>query len=531
MRFFLIILLLAFLSPLFWLLGNGAFGSSNYLGELLSTDLFIEYIVGSLKIGVIVTFSAAALGTLAAWIVVMYDFPYKRLLASLLFMPLAIPSYINAMLYANAFESAGLVQSLIRDYSGLDYGEYYFPNIRSIGGVIFILTFSLYPYVYMMMRVAFTVQSNNLTHSALLLGCPPKSLLHRVAIPSARPALVAAMAIVMMESLVDFGVSSLYGVLTLNTGIYRTWQLRMDGVAAARLAIILSCFSLILMLIEKQQRGIASFSSHESRLNNIQPIISNIWQKSFAMIFCASLVVVGFIAPLIMLINFSLSSNLSSWLSEANITSLSHSLKIGALVALITLAVGLIFSYIQHIKIIKSNSFKALLWLANFGYSLSGNIIAVSVLLVIIMLQNYLSPQYSLLSNSIIGLLWGCCLRFFTVAYQNITAAFANISHEMQDSAAMLGCNNRSILWRVHLPLIKNALGVVLLLVFVDSLKELPATIMLRPFNMTPLSVRIYELAKDEMLVAAAPLALMLVLLSSVVVCIANIAFNKLKYN
>ncbi len=518
--------LLLFASPIIYLVIVALTGQSPYFHSLIHNHLLDEYLLGSLRIGFFTSLFCLIIGVGMAWLVSFQQFPMRRLFEWLLIMPLATPSYIAAMLYAHLLESAGVVQTAIRTYFNLDYGQYYFPNIRSESGVIFILTFTLYPYVYMLMRTAFLMQSVHVLESATMLGCTRFALFWRIAFPLARPAAIAGVALVMMESLADFGVSSLYGVTTLNTGIYRAWQSMMDGTAAARLALMLVIIAIALLWLERRQRGLALFINYNALYHPIKRFDARrIWQLIFC-ISCAIPVLIGFIIPVLLLCVWSVGNFMQAF-NQYNFAAAKYSVQIALMVAFVTAMIGGLTAFIVSNQNNKGSenivavATRFIVTIATGAYGFSGNIIAISVLLIIIMLQNNILPNIAL-TASLFGVIWGCSLRFLTISHQTIHSGMERISDELSDVSTMLGCNKWQTLLKVKLPLLKGSIIVALLLVFVDTLKELPATIMLRPFNVTTLSIRIYELAKDEMLSIAAPLALLLLLISSIAVIYVN---------
>jgi iron(III) transport system permease protein len=531
MKFVTPFVALIFASPIIYLIFAAFSGESAYFSSLIQNKLLGEYFWGSLEIGCLTTFFSLIIGGGTAWLISFHEFPLRRLFAWLLIMPLATPSYIAAMLYAHLLESAGELQQFIRFHLELKFGEYYFPNIRSKEGVIFILTFTLYPYIYMLMRAAFLMQSVHILESAAMLGCNRRNLFWRISLPLARPAMIAGCTLVMMEALVDFGVSSLYGITTLNTGIYRAWQSMMDSAASARLALMLSVIIIILLIIERKQRGLARFINYGALYHPIKRFETKRFHQIIFCVLCAIPILIGFVIPLVSLLNWSF-YNISQIFNPYNLSAAISSLQIASIVAIFTTIIGILTAYN-----LRGNASKLQHIIINFttsAYGFSGSIIAISVLLIVIMLQNNLAQNnfpwlQQLLFGGFIAIIWGCSLRFLTISHQTMQSGLERISYELDETSTMLGCNKWQRLKRVNLPLLKGSIIVSTLLVFIDTLKELPATILLRPFNVTPLSVRIYELAKDEMLSAAAPLALILLLISSIAVLYVNKELIKLR--
>jgi iron(III) transport system permease protein len=513
MRLIFILFALLFAAPLFYLVIAAFHGTSPYFISLYHHGLLHDYLYGSFIIGIGTTILATCIGTWAAWLVTFHRFPLHRHLSWLLILPLATPSYIAAMFYGNALEGAGIVQMTLRDITGLAYGEYWFPSIRSHAGAIMVLSFTLYPYVYLLVRAAFLMQSQDTLHAAMLLGCHRRAVLWRILLPMARPAIIAGASLVMMEALADFGVSALFGISTLTTGIYRTWHTMMDYSAAARLALMLGCLLLFFLWSEKTQRGTIP-TAHSSSLSALLPHWSFSPMRRWCCTFvCLFPIALGFAIPLLLATCWS-SGQFHSLTSTITLRATTDSLIIASSVALLTTVFGLATAYASRLH--STHRFaRFLLSFITSAYGFSGSVIAISVLLTIFWIQHQLGTHLTII-GTYLAILWGCALRFLTIAHRNHHSALARISPALEESASLLGCNRWQIAWRVHLPLLRTSILSSVLLIFIDTLKELPATMLLRPFNTTTLAIRIYELAKDEMLGYAAPLALVLLVLSTV---------------
>ncbi len=476
------------------------------------SGLVADYAINSIIITLGTAFCSIILGVFLAWCVTMVSFPFRTLFGWLLLLPLAIPSFIAAMIYGDALDSSGMVQQSIRALLGVEYGEYYFPSIRSIGGIIFILTITLYPYVYMAVRAAFLMQSQQMLETAKLLGTPKSAMLQRVMMPMARPAIVAGAVIVGMEALADYGVASLFGVPVLTTGIFRAWQGYYDPITAARLASLLFLFVLACISLERYSRKGARYHNVTALYHPLELMqLSRIGTWCVTLI-CSLVICVGVIFPVCTLIFWSFKAATLS-LNDV-MSSLASSAFIGGCVAAVCLMGALFFAYFQ--RYYASPKLKMISIVALHGYALPGTVIAVGVLVVCIALQAALFDGAPVLTASMMAVVWGCVIRFITVSYNNINASLQAVTPAMDDAAITLGYKQAGIMKHVHIPMIKGAIYTAFLLVFIDTVKELPATLLLRPYNMTTLAIKSFELAKDDLLYDAAPLALLLIGLSAV---------------
>lgn len=485
----------------------------------LSHDLIATYARNSALIAVGVSLCALVVGVGTAWAVSMCDFPGRRQMEWLLVLPLAMPAYVAAMIYGDLLQGAGPVQGWIRGATGLAYGEYYFPSIRSLGGAVFVLAVTLYPYVYLLARSAFLSQSRQMLECGETLGLDRRRLFTRLALPMARPALVAGVALVAMEALADFGVVALYGVPAFTTGIYRAWQGMYDPVAAARMACILLAMVLFALAMERRARGQASYRNDNALYHPLPRYRLSCVARWLALLGCALPVVLGFVIPTMFIGMWSV-EYVAMFSEMPTLRAVGNSLLLAVLTTAVAVTVGLWFAYALRAGVPRAGQWG--IRLATAGYAIPGSVIAVGVLLLFILLQRHVFPGGWLLTGSLLGIVWGCALRFLTVAFQSVEAGLGQVTPQMDAVAKTLGATGRGILWRVHLPVMRASLFSGLLLVFVDTLKELPATLLLRPFNFDTLAIRTYELAGDELLHRAAPTALLLVLASLLPVWLLN---------
>ena len=484
---------------------------SNEFTYFFSSGLIADYALNSIIITLGTTAASIIIGVFLAWCVTMVAFPGRTVVAWLLLLPLAVPSFIAAMIYGDVFDSSGIVQQSIRHYMDLAYGEYYFPAMRSTSGVIFVLTMTLYPYVYMAVRAAFLMQSQQMLETAQLLGINDKAMLWRVMIPMARPVIVAGAAIVAMEALADYGVASLFGVPVLTTGIFRAWQGYYDPITATRLASLLFICVLSCVAIERMTRKGAQYHNMTALYHPLALVRYGSFAQWLICGLCILILFLGIIFPVIILAFWAFKSATLS--VQDVILSASSSAFIGICVALLCLIGSLFFAYFQ--RYYATSKMKALSIVALHGYALPGAVIAVGVLVVCIALQRVMFNGAPYLTASVAAVIWGCTVRFITVSYNNVNASLQNVTPAMDDAGVMLGHSRSSVMRYVHIPIIKGALYTAFLLVFIDTVKELPATLLLRPYNMNTLAIKSFELAKDDMLYDAAPLALILIALSA----------------
>ncbi|NET71193.1 MAG: iron ABC transporter permease [Sphaerospermopsis sp. SIO1G2] len=497
-------------------------GLTHQFNYFITHDLLSDYALHSFMIAAFTVAFTCIMAVPAAWYMTMYHLPMRAWLDWAMVLPLAMPSYIAAMVYGHLLEGAGPVQYALREYFQRDYGDYPFPEIRSVGGVIFVLSITLYPYVYMLARGAFLMQSQQMLETASMLGCTRLQLFTRLAFPMARPAIVAGAALVMMESLADFGVASLYGIPVLTTGIYRAWLGFYDPVAAGRMATLLCAVILMALWVEKWQRGRAAFHNPTALYHPMQRWQLAAYGQCWLMMgHCSLLVLLGFALPLLCLLYWSI-PNIAHIFQPAALSAMGMSMLIAGITACCTLLTGLLGAY--HIRSASNRVIHYAISLSTLGYALPGSVIAVGVLLVILAIERW-SGAGLFLSATLCGIIWGCALRFTTISFQSLQSGLSRITPMMDEVAMMLGAGRLQRLRRVHMPLLSASAITACLLVFIETVKELPATLLLRPFDVSTLSIRVFELAKDEMLPFAAPVALLLVLVSVVPVMLLHKRF------
>ncbi len=494
--------------------GVALFGDVSAWTHLAETVLG-TYLKNSLWLALGVGTGTLLIGTTTAWLTALCDFPGRRLLSWLLILPLALPAYIIAYSYTGVLDFAGPVQTGLRSAFGWDVGEYYFPEIRSLPGAIAVITLVLYPYVYLLTRASFLGQSASAVHVARSLGLTPLEVFRRVSLPLARPAAVTGVALVLMETLADYGTVKYFGVATFTTGIFRTWFGMGDAAAAAQLAASLLALMLLLIALERLSRRRQRFHRTESGQGERYRLTG--WSAGVAVVWCSLPVLLGFLIPALQLGGWSLETFPEQW-SRGFPKLIGSSLTVASVAAVMTVAASALLAFGHRLS--SGAAVTGAVRLAGAGYAVPGTVIAVGVIIPFAWLDGaidtWLRDRFGvstglLLSGTLVSLLFAYLVRFLAVALQTLEAGTAAIPGSMDDTARSLGTTRTGLLARVHLPLLRNSLLTASLLVFVDVMKELPATLILRPFDFNTLAVRAFELAEDEQLAAAAPSALAIV--------------------
>lgn len=488
------------------------------LWQHLRSTVLPDYLQNSLMLAFGVGIGALLLGTSLAWLVVFYRFPGRNILQWALLLPLAMPAYIIAYTYTGLLDFAGPVQSLLRQTFDWRFGQYYFPEIRSLGGAMLLLSLVLYPYVYLLARTAFAAQSQRLAEASASLGLNRRQHFFRVTLPMARPALVTGMALAMMEAFADYGTVQYFGVPTLTTGIFRTWFGMGQQQGAAQLAALLCSMVVLLIYLELASRKQLHFFYSGQAHQQVQYQTLTGGKALLAVLLALLPLLCGFLIPAGQLAFWAVQQWPTLFSAEfGQLLWHSFSLALSASLLVVTLALVLAYGMRLHPHWFVQLSVR----MAGMGYAIPGTVIAIGVMWPLGIIDNqldlWLEQQFGirsglLLSGTLFALLLAYAVRFLAVALQGIEAGLGQIKPSMDQAARSLGLNARQVLWRVHLPLLRGSVLSALLLVFVDVLKELPATLLLRPFNFNTLAVRSFELASDERLAAAALPALMIVL-------------------
>jgi iron(III) transport system permease protein len=512
--FLLLLVALVLVLPVLAVLGSWIQwdeASGQILREMGATVL-PEYALTSLALCLAVGGGVALVGTATAAAVTLFDFPGRRTFEWALLLPLAIPAYVVAYAYTDFLQFSGPLQSWVRASFGLE-GRV-FPEVRSLPGAAWVFVFSLYPYVYLLARAALSERAAHLMEAARLLGAPLSRRIRSVAIPLARPAVAAGVALALMETLADFGVSSYFGIQTFTTGIYKAWLAMDNRIAAAQLATtLLATVALLLALEHRAQRRLRFAAARGGRggTAETQPVRLAGRRLAAAWVVCGVPVLMGFVLPVVFMLR-PLAADWSVLPWDRFLQWSFNSVRLGVLSAglAVALALALAFSLRRNADPLT----RGVVRLAGLGYAVPGAVIVVGLLLPVGWLQQA-APNSSTVfwvTGTVLGVTWAYLVRFISVALQSLQSGYARIPASFDDSARMLGTGSFALLARIHWPLLKRSAAAAALLVFVDVMKELPATLLLRPFNTDTLAVVAYQLARDERLGEAALPSLALVL-------------------
>lgn len=491
-----------------WLEWNAA--SAQVLSELSQTVL-PNYLLTSLLLCAGVAVGVTVLGLSAAAAVTLFRFPGYRFFEWALLLPMAMPAYVVAYAYTDFFQFSGPLQNFIRATWSLE-GRV-FPEIRSLGGAIFVFSLTLYPYVYLLARTALSERASNLMEAARMLGAPLYRRITEVALPLARPAVAAGVALALMETLADFGVSSYFGIQTFTAGVYKAWLIMDNRIAAAQLATLLLSIVLLLLHLEKKAQARMRFSASNANSANsreAQPTQLSQTQGLVLAAGCGLLVFLGFGLPILLMLKpLLISETVIPW--ERFLEWSFNSLRLGGITAILAVGFSLFIAFSLRSK---ADLFaRSISQLVGLGYAIPGAVVVVGLLLPVTWIQKQWpdSPVGFWITASVMGLIWAYLVRFCAVALQSIQSGYARIPASLDDSARTMGVTGIALLSRVHAPLLKRSVLAAALLVFVDVMKELPATLVLRPFNTDTLAVVAFQLARDERLGEAALPSLALV--------------------
>jgi len=454
-------------------------------------------------------------GTGLAWLVVYHRFPGRAFFEWALILPLAIPAYVLGFVFLGLCDFAGPLQTFLRATFGQGLR---LPTLRSYGGVTLMMTLVFYPYVYLLARAAFRSQGAATLEMARSLGRSPWCAFVLVTLPIARPALVAGVALAMMEALADFGTVATFGYRTLTEAIYRVWYGMFDRTAATQLASGLMCFALGLLLMERTSRGRARFTETYRRGGNVTPTVLRGWQAALAVGACIAVLGPAFLIPVGQLGLWALATLQARQLAPAFGTLLLNTLYLAGLATGLACLLAVVLAYASRLH--PSPSVRWSAQCAALGYALPGSVIAVGVLLplawldhtAVAWLEHILGRSGGLLlTGSAISLLFAYLVRFLAVSLQTVDASLTKIPPSLDDAARSLGANGSRVLRRVHLPLMRRGLLTALILVFVEVMKEMPATLLLRPFGLNTLAVEVWKRTSEAMWQEAALPALAIV--------------------
>ena len=476
------------------------------------------YLGNTIVLMLMVGTGAAAIGTGAAWLVTMAEFPGRRWLEWALLAPLAVPGYIGAYALVDMLEYAGPVQTGLRALFGWqDARDYWFPEIRSIGAAAFVLTMALYPYVYLLARAAFREQSVCALEVGRALGCGPWGVFWRVGLPLARPAVVAGTAIVCMETMADFGTVEYFAVPTLTRGIFSIWLETSNAGGAAQIAMVMLAFVLALLALERSARRGKRFHHMSRRYRPIRRAELCVLRRWLVFGLCFLPVLFGFVLPA-GIISWHAVSQLGQWSDPAFWRAALHTGGLAAAAAAVACLIGLFMVYGA-----RASAGRLPRWIAQgtaLGYAVPGAVLAVGVLIPLAAFDHWLADAVEaalgidiglVLTGSAAAIVFAYVVRFVAIAHGAVDAALGRVTPSMELAARTLGSSRGQVLARIHVPMIRGSLVTAALLIFVDSAKELPATLILRPFDFETLATSLYNAASLEQLARSGPAALAIV--------------------
>ena len=527
---FLIALVVAL--PILVVLGHIVMPTEGVWQHLASTVL-PRYLSNTFWLVLWVGLGTLVIGTGTAWLVVMCRFPGKRLFEWALLLPLAVPTYVIAYAYTDFLQVAGPLQSMLREWFNWRVGDYYFPNVRSLGGAALLITFVLYPYVYLLARASFLEQSVGVLDVGRTLGRGPWRLFASVALPLARPALVGGVSLVLMETLNEFGAVQFFGVDTFTTGIYRTWFGLGEPIAAAQLAACLLTFVIAFVLLERWSRGKRRYFHTTNRYQQLPEYRLQGWHAAGATFACLLPITVGFLLPSGILLEMAMTTG-DSLFGTRFVGFAMNSLSLATVAALIAVGLAVLLSY--GVRLHNSPSARLFTRIAAMGYAIPGSVVAVGILIPFAWLDNALNTWLHAHYDKIIGLvfsgtafilIYAYVVRFLAVSFNAVEASLGKVTPSMDAASRTLGQTAGGTLRRIHTPLMRSSLLAAGILVFVDVMKELPATIILRPFNFDTLAVRAHSLASDERLAEASTASLTIVVVGILPVILLSLAMRR----
>jgi iron(III) transport system permease protein len=482
----------------------------------LAATALPRYVWNTVVLLLVVAWGVISMGVLSAWLITAYRFPGRETLQWALMLPLAVPAYVMAYAYTDWLQFTGPVQSALRGLTGWQAREYWFPEIRSLMGAAAMLSFALYPYVYLIARTAFNELPRSAIEAGRLAGYTAWGAFFRVAVPLARPAIAAGASLALMETLADFGTVSYFAVEVFTTGIFKAWLSMGDSVAAAQLSACLLAFVALVLALERASRGRAAYYTAAPR-KPAPPHRLRGGRAALALLACAAPVFFGFVLPVALLAHLAWGEK-AAYLGSRFMALVANSFSLAGVTALVAVGLAAVMAYAARLT--RNRLVAGVNRVAGLGYAVPGAVIAVGVLVPLGRLDNLLAGGLEqwlgikmglLLTGTVVALVYAYLVRLLAVALQTTEAGLAKITPSMEDAARSLGSSAAGALARVHVPLLAPSLATAALLVFVDVLKELPATFALRPFNFDTLAIEAYNLAKDERLAEAAVPSLVIV--------------------
>jgi iron(III) transport system permease protein len=490
------------LLPIVALIGIAAEGDAEIWPHLIR-NVLPSSVVDTLALLAGIALVAGSMGVTTAWLVTAHRFPGRSILMWLLPLPLAVPTYITAYIYVELFDSAGLVQMALRDVMGwTSRSDYWFPEIRSLYGCIIVMSAVLYPYVYIAARAMFLTQSASMLEVARVLGASRLKLFRVIALPLARPALAVGLSLALLEALNDIGASEYLGVRTLTVAVYNTWLNRGSLPGAAQIACVMLALVVALILIERHGRKDRRYATSAKRSRVVHPAPLSGGRGWIATLLCSIPVFLGFILPMAFLVREILRGSLLTQFDEEFLAHLltTVGLSMAATLAILALAILLV----SAARMAKSPLTRSTLFAAGLGYAVPGTVLALGLMTPLVMIDGLIGTLWRHLTGERLGLLLmgtaagiiiAYVLRFLPIATGSLSAGLDRVSPSLEDAARTLGAARWEMAWRIQIPLMRPALASAALLIFVDCIKELPATLLLRPLNTETLATQVYTYA------------------------------------
>lgn len=503
--------------PVISVFSNVFVGGTSGTWSHLSATVLPEFLRNTLILCVGVGLGVSSIGVATAWLTTMTDFPGRRFFQWALVLPLAVPAYVMAYVYTDFLQFVGPLQSWLRQVSGWKAGDYWFPDVRTAGGAVAMFMFVLYPYVYLLARTAFLERASGMLEAGRSLGLGPWGSFFRVSLPLARPAVVAGSALALMETLADFGTVSYFGVQTFTTGIYRAWFSLGDRVAAAQLSAALLAFVVLVLVLEHASRGRARFNNTSRQQTAQSPVRLSRPLGLVAALSCFLPLLLGFLLPAVLLLRMALVEGDAQFGSRF-VQLARNSFVLALITALLAVLLAISLGYAARLA--RSRFPRALNRVVGLGYAVPGSVIAVGVLIPVTRLDHVIAGWWQgltgvnpglVLTGGIAALVYAYLSRFLSVALHTVETSLGKITPSMDDASRSLGAGKWATLRRVHVPILRGSLLTAGLLVFVDVMKELPATLVMRPFNFDTLATQAHTLASDERLAEASTAAVTIV--------------------
>ncbi|MGF1750300.1 MULTISPECIES: ABC transporter permease [Vibrio] len=505
-----------------------ALGETSDIFSHLINTVMPTYTINTVLLVVGVLILSLILGVPSAWFMAMCKLPSEKVLQWALVLPLAMPGYIIGYIFTDWFDFAGPIQIWLRNVFEWGVGDYWFPDIRTVGGATVVLSLVLYPYVYLLCRAAFMEQNVSLLQSARLLKCTPFESFWRISLPLARPSIAVGLSLVAMETIGDFGTVSYFAVNTLTTAVYDTWLGYSSLSAAAKISALMMMVIVLLLGAERYSRRRqklfqSQYNSHEDFRYELKG-----WKKWFAVAWCWGLVAIAFIFPLGQLVIYAYKYFAQSWTPEFQ-TYAMNSLKVSIIAAVIAVAIAIVVNFYRRLA--SNTSSQIFMRASSLGYAVPGTVLAIGVMVPVLFMDHAINDfavwmewkrPGLLFSGSMFAIIFAMVVRFSAVAIGSIETSLSKVSPSLDMASRTMGCKQNQMLARVHFPLIKRGILIAGLLVFIESMKELNAALLLRPFNFETLATYVYNFASDEHLELAAMPAVLLVLVGLIPLIIVN---------